>query len=284
MPAAVIIGLAFAVAVAVTFVIIAATGGDGGTQRGSSPSGAFVGPDLHSLVAFDDGRIYVGGHNGVAISRDHGRTWRQVETLANADAMGWGQQQDAVFVSGHPGLNRSDDDGVSFRRINEGLPDTDMHSFGAGRAVLYGAGPNLGVVASTDRGQTWAQRSAGTGQAFFGRMIVDSADDDHVIAADARVGPVESRDGGRTWQSLGGPPATWLSSPHSGRTLFASGGGTAVRSTDGGGTWTPMRLPTGAQLLEAVPGNATKLFAAGLDGTNAKLWSSTDGGVTWAAA
>jgi photosystem II stability/assembly factor-like uncharacterized protein len=271
-------GAAIVIVIAIVLVFALTRGGD----NGSSPaSGAFVGGDLHSLVAMPDGRVYVGGHDGVAVTRDDGRTWRQVDTLAHADAMGWGQHDGTLFVSGHPGLNRSSDDGATFQRANAGLPDTDMHSFGAGRSTLYGAGPRLGVVASTDVGRSWQQRAADAGNAFFGRILVDPDDDNHLIAADAQAGPVESRDGGRSWQPLDAPPAAWLSSPDGGRTLLASGGGNATRSTDGGRTWQALRLPDGALLVEAAPGDGQHLYAAGLTGTDARLWTSSDGGATW---
>lgn len=277
------LAVAAAVVVAVTIVIVAANSGDDNTTTGTTndAGGAFVGGDLHSLVALADGRLFVGGHQGVAVSRDQGRTWQAINTLANADAMGWGQQNGTLFVSGHPGLNRATT-GTAFRRINDGLPDTDMHAFGAGKTVLYGAGPNLGVVASTDGGDSWQPRSNDGGRAFFGRILVDPDDDQHLIAADAQSGPQESRDGGRTWRTLDDRPAVWVSSPDGGHTIYASGQAATV-SRDGGRTWSSVQLPDGAQLVEAVPSIIGRLYAAGLDGTNARVWASTDDGATWTA-
>ena len=256
----------------------------GGGNDGANAAGAFVGGDLHSVVAMPDGRVYVGGHDAVTVTRDGGRSWTQVTTLAHADAMGWGQRGTTMFVSGHPGLNRSDDNGSTFRRTNGGLTDTDMHSFGAGANTLYGAGPRLGVVESTDDGRTWQPRSPNAGQAFFGRMLVDFADDQHVYAADVQSGPMESRDGGRSWHSLNGPPgASWLSSPDGGHSLLASGSGSAARSLDGGRTWQALQRPAGAVLVEAAPGDARRVYAAGLTGNDARLWVSSDGGASWAS-
>lgn len=276
--------LAALAVIALVAIVLAA--GSGNDDDKASGVGGFIGGDLHSVVAMPDGRVYVGGHDGVTVTTDSGHTWRQVDTLAHADAMGWGTDGRTVFVSGHPGLNRSDDDGATFRRTNDGLPDTDVHSFGAGAAVLYAAGPGIGVAASTDDGKTWEQRSTESGRSFFGRILVDPADADHVVAADAQGGPVASNDGGRSWQTLGGlPAATWISSPDASlETLVASGPAGAARSRDGGRTWEPLRLPAEAQLVEAAPGDGQHLFAAGLADTKARLWSSTDGGSTWSAA
>src|SRR6266540_281197 len=49
-----------------------------GSDNTSSSAGGFVGGDLHSVVALNDGRVYVGGHDGVTVTRDRGRTWTQV--------------------------------------------------------------------------------------------------------------------------------------------------------------------------------------------------------------
>jgi photosystem II stability/assembly factor-like uncharacterized protein len=73
-----------------------------------------------------------------------------------------------------------------------------------------------------------------------------------------------------------------VSSPDGGHTIYASGQAATV-SRDGGRTWNPVQLPDGAQLVEAVPGAPGRLDAAGLDGTHARVWTSTDDGATWTA-
>ncbi len=255
------------------------------TRSSSPPSGALVGGDLHSLVVdpANPERLFVGGHQAVSTSSDGGRSWQPVPSLANADAMGWAFTDDAVWVSGHPGLSRSVDGGRTFQRHNEGLPDTDVHAFGAGAGAIYGASPSVGMFASTDGGRSWPVRSPGAGQGFFGRILVNPADKDHVVAADARGGVVESSDGGRAWRRLGGPPAVaWLSRGGTGmEALLASGPQGAARSDDAGRTWTPLELPGGALLVEAGP-TPGLLYAAGHEGESAVVWVSRDGGRTWA--
>ena len=118
-------------AAALAAALLVASAAPGGA---TSPARAGrVGGDLHSLVVSptDPTRLFVGGHEAVATSANTGRSWRPVRSLVNADAMGWGFEGDTVWVSGHPGLNRSDDGGKTFRRVNAGLPDTDVHAFGA---------------------------------------------------------------------------------------------------------------------------------------------------------
>lgn len=58
--------------------------------------------------------MWVGGHEAVSVSIDGGTTWRQVDSLANRDAMGWGIDLPTLYVSGHPGLTVSSDGGKTF--------------------------------------------------------------------------------------------------------------------------------------------------------------------------
>jgi photosystem II stability/assembly factor-like uncharacterized protein len=257
---------------------------------GRSPSeatGAVVGGDLHSLVVdpANPDRVFVGGHQAVATSPDGGRTWRQVPSLQNADAMGWAFTDQAIWVSGHPGLNRSTDGGRRFARANRGLPDTDVHAFGAGPTVLYGSSPSVGVFASADGGQSWQVRSDRAGQGFFGRILVDPADGQHLVAADVQVGVVGSSDGGRSWRRLGAsPPALWVSRAGPGmEELIVSGPEGAARSADGGRTWDRLQVPKGAVLVEAAP-TPGLVYAAAHRGDSALVWVSRDGGRTWARA
>ena len=275
----------------IALVAVIVAGGDSGGPGSSgseAPTGAVaaIGGDLHSLVvdpAVPD-RLFVGGHQAVGESTDSGRTWRLVDSLTDADAMGWAFDGTTVWVSGHPGLNRSTDGGRIFRQTNTGLPNTDVHAFGASGGELFGASPAVGVFASSDGGATWELRSREAGQAFFGRILVDPRDHTHLVAADARTGPVESTDGGRTWRRLGGlPAATWVAwAGGDPNRVVASGPRGAARSADGGRNWELLILPEGASLVEASPTDPQRLFAAALSGGQASVWTSGDGGGTWA--
>lgn len=247
-----------------------------------APGPAFVGGDLHSLVIDADQpqTIYVGGHEAVSRSTDGGRTWQRVPSLDDADAMGWAFTEDAILISGHPGVAVDRGGRMAFAPMNDGLPHTDVHALGAGGGWVYGAGPGAGVFASADGGATWETRTTEAGQAFFGRIIVEE-DGSTLLAADVRLGPVRSTDGGRTWTALGAPPSVWLT--RNPDVLVASGQAGAAASPDGGRTWTPFEVPSGALLVEADPTDASRFLAAGLDGRTVQLWVSTDSGSTWAS-
>lgn len=242
-----------------------------------------MGGDFHSLVVDPTapGRLFVGGHEVVSTSSDRSRTWSRLVSLEGADAMGWSFTKDAVFVSGHPGIRRSADGGASFRAANDGLPDTDVHAFGAGASTLDATGPSNGVIASTDGGKTWQTRTNDAGQAFFDRFLAGPDDDQHLIAADARSGAVESTDGGRTWHGLGGPPsAVWVS--RNATTLYVSGPEGASSRALGANTWDKVTLPEGASLVEASPSDPSVLYTGIHDGNAVQVMVSRDGGAGWA--
>ena len=149
-----------------------------------------------------------------------------MDSLANADAMGWAFSDASVFAGRSPRPQPLGRSRCNVPPSNDGLPDTDVHAFGGGAGVLFGAGPSIGVMASTDGGTTWRCGPIQAGRAPFGHIVVDSADGQHLLAADeTRAGAAESTDGARTWKRVdtGLTAATWLSASATLDELVASG-------------------------------------------------------------
>ncbi len=271
------------VAVVVAVVVWMNGPGASETAGGSVP---FTGGDLHSLVSVpgDAGRLYVGGHQAVATSSDGGATWAPVESLDDADAMGWAFLDGAIWMGGHPGLEVSTDGGSTFEQLNDGLPATDIHALGGMGSTLYAASPAAGFLASTDGGFTWEIRNPNVGQSFMGAMLVDPSNPDRIVAPDMGAGAVESTDGGRTWSALGGVAgAMWVSwGPTDTDTIVVSGNGTAAKSRDAGASWQPLSIPAGASIVQIDANDPSTWYAATLteDGTVA-VSQSTDGSSTW---
>lgn len=173
-----------------------ADGDDDAAQE--QASGGFTGGDFHSLVADPavPGRLLVGGHQAVSASDDGGVSWQRLDALDDVDAMGWGFTPSATWISGHPGIVTSSDGGQTAQRRNDALPDTDIHALGAGEGVLYAAGPNVGILVSRDDAATWQTVTTTDGSSFFGQILIDPANPDHLVAADAAQGrsPATTRD------------------------------------------------------------------------------------------
>ncbi|MGH9194223.1 MAG: hypothetical protein ACRD1T_00605 [Acidimicrobiia bacterium] len=271
--------------VAVAVVLIAVM--RSGDEKATSPmSKAFTGGDFHSMVFDPENprRIFVGGHEAVSVSIDGGKSFRPVASLKSRDAMGWGFDGSTVYMSGHPGLMISTDGGKIFSEHNQGLPATDLHSFGAGRSVLY-AGSPAGFLSSSDGAKTWRVVNRNEGRSFFGRILVDATDTKHLVAADAASGVAESKDGGGTWTELGGPRSpTWVSWDLKNPLLIvASGQSGASISTDGGKTWRDLEIPSGATIVDIDPSDSQVLVAGTHDGANVTMKVSRDRGRSWAS-
>jgi photosystem II stability/assembly factor-like uncharacterized protein len=274
------------VAAVAAIVAVNVLGGseDRGTP-GEPVSLPVVGTDLHSLVVDpqDPDTLYIGSHSGVSVSDDGGKTWAAEPTLDGADAMGWAFTDELILVGGHPGISISSDGGVTFEPRNEGLPATDVHALGAGENVIYAGLAGVGTAASTDEGRSWEMRSEDVGGNFMGRIQVDPADQEHLIAPDMGAGAVESSDGGGTWNALGGVEGTmWVSwdvrdTDH----IIVTGQGAAAESTDGGQSWEPLEIPEGASIVEFSPHEGEVLYAAVLEAPEASVYVSEDGGETW---
>jgi photosystem II stability/assembly factor-like uncharacterized protein len=137
------------------------------------------------------------------------------------------------------------------------------------------------LLASTDGGTSWEVRSADVGQAFKGGIVVDTIDAQHLFAPDMQAGVVESVDGGRTWRPLNSPGMAMsvATIAGDGGAVIVAGGGQAARSDDNGQTWQALEVPRDTMVVSA--GSDGKIYAASLDGSDAKVSVSIDGGSTW---
>ncbi|WP_328478511.1 hypothetical protein OHS71_08710 [Streptomyces sp. NBC_00377] len=273
-------GLALVVVTAGGIFLITRGGDDASGSAAGLPR---VGGDLHTVSVVDD-RLFVGGHEAVAVSGNGGRTWRDVPSLRGADAMGWASTSDAVLVGGHPGLYRSTDGGATFTKVSGAGAVGDVHAIGGTGKTVYIGSPESGLLASTDSGQTWKTVNAEAGRSFMGTILVDPKDPQRLIAPDMSSGLQTSADGGKTWKSLGGPmgamAVAW--NPKDMSRIIAVGMDGAQLSTDGGKAWKQANLPNGASAL-GYDATGSTLYAGALDGQSARTYRSTDGGITWKA-
>lgn len=259
------------------------SGDSAGSSDASAVSEPVVGGDLHTVTVVGD-RLFVGGHAEAAVSRNGGRTWRQIPSLEGADPMGWAVTRDAVLVGGHPGVYRSTDGGATFSKVTGKGAVDDAHALGGSGKTLYLGSPQAGMLASTDGGNTWQVPNAQAGRSFMGTILADPADPDRLIAPDMSSGLMTSSDGGRTWKTLGGPSGAMAAArdPKDTKRIIALGMGGAELSTDGGATWKLADVPQGTSALSYDASGRT-LYAGALDGQQARIYRSTDGGATWKA-
>ena len=256
-----------------------------GATRGAAPetetAAPYVGGDLHVLTVAQ-GKLYVGGHGGGAVSTDGGSSWTQLSSLDGADPMGAVATGESMFIGGHPGLYRSDD-GTSFTKLTGEGGLSDVHALGGAGNTLY-AGAAEGLMLSTDGGESWTLSNSKVSGAFMGVILVDPQDPQRLIAPSMSAGLVLSTDGGATSERLGGPTAAMAAAwdPTNTQRIIAVGMAESAISDDAGKSWKPLEVPAGTSAATFSEDGKT-LYAAVLEGTNAKVYASTDQGGTWTA-
>jgi len=284
----------FALAVlAAVSVFLSASPGEQSSGSGASKR-PVVGGDLHAMAVDprDPDRVMVGGHGGAAISEDGGKTWGQISDLEGADPMGWtidSTDPRKMYAGGHSGFYRSEDGGESWKGDNSGLPATDVHGLGTDPRdpdTLYASIVGAGLYRATDAGENWESVNAEVG--VMGPILVDPRDSETLYVAGMEGGFLKSEDGGKNWSELGTIPggmAMWVSqSLEDPDVLYAANGGVA-KSTDGGENWrqTNEGLPENVSTVAVAADDPRFVYAGVLDGTEARVYRSEDGGERWEA-
>jgi photosystem II stability/assembly factor-like uncharacterized protein len=266
---------------------------------------------------------YLGGN---FVSSDGGQTWALASegytgALVHHLAVAPGQPR-TVFAGTRSGVYRSDDGGDTWTGLVH--PPAGMQAkFNEIRGLavdpadpehLITMPADLGaLLVSHDGGQSWRE-----GQWLGGLSAIRFAPSDpsHVYATVApeeyldpdlamerssgcdqpEIGLYVSRDGGETWQQVdsgsvgrGTPISALAIDPEDAEKIYVSIAGTGLlRSTDGGGSWTPIgeglpSLPVIAMAID--PRQPDTLFAGVAAGMLAPggggIYRSTDGGHHW---
>ena len=231
-----VLGVALLAAIVVTAL---GSGGDGGADQPAAEAGG--GGHVHGLgVNPADGAVFVASHNGLFRAAPGDARARLVGT-SGKDVMGFSIVGPNRFLgSGHPGAS-------------EDLP------------------PNLGLIVSTDAGQTFRPVSL-LGEADF---HVLRASGSRVYGFDSSNGRfLASRNEGRTWAELHQPPGTLIDlaiDPRDPDRLVASTDSGLSASSDGGRSW--RRL--GEQIALVAWAAPERLFILGAEG---QIAVSSDGG------
>lgn len=258
--------------------------------------------DVVSL-AFDSqtpGTLFaaLGAYQGLARSRDQGRTWTALTALpvphgAIREVEVDPETPSIVYAasSATGPLLKSTDGGDTWTRFGT-FPPHFLYELEIDRAnpnIFYGGAD--GFYKSTDRGATWVQSSS------FKEVLpvqIEIAPSSPAILYSVAVEEVigspsyqrnrlfRSRHAGQTWELLDPPhePARLAISPSDANTVYIATLEEGIfRTKDGGNTWEPVgsQLPRAATVAIA-PGEPETLYTA----VPAQgVFASTDGGASW---
>lgn len=176
----------------------------------------------------------------------------------------------ALLLATHYGLYRAE--GGVAERISDNTDDymgfsphpTDPDTlYASGHPA---SGGNLGVIMSDDGGRTWRQIAKGAGGPVdFHGMDVSAADPNVMYGLYGQV--QTSRDGGRSWEIAGAPPADTFALAASAidpDTVYAATRSGVMVSQDAARSWRfayPVEQP--ASMVEAAPGGTIYAFVVG---------------------
>jgi photosystem II stability/assembly factor-like uncharacterized protein len=225
------------------------------------------------LVAAEGPLWSPGGERGVYRTADGGSTWSAVlqidENTGVTDLEFDPSDPDVVyaaayqrrrhvwgFLAGGPksGIWKSTDNGVTWRRVETGLPKGDMGKIGlavtpADPALVYATieanEEERGFYRSRDKGESWEKRngyiSGGTGPHYYQEIEASPQDPSLVYQMDVFIHV--TRDGGSTFQMLetghdkhSDNHALWID-PANGRHMLVGTDAGLYQSFDEGATW-----------------------------------------------
>lgn len=255
-------------------------GGDGSSS--ANPGVAHV----HGLgVNTADGSLYVATHHGTFRIRGDEPAERVGDNAQ--DTMGFTVAgPDHFLASGHPDMEGARQGQPNPLGLIESTDagqtwstlslsgEVDFHALAFAHGRTYGSDSGTGRFMVSSDGRTWDTRSTVRLISF----AVDPTDPDHIVAG-AAEGLIGSGDGGRTWEARSGPALVVLSWDQTSGLVGADIDGTVHRSTDGGDTWSRQgRLPGPPQAFLAT---ADALYAAAAEDDRTGIYRSTDEGRTW---
>lgn len=240
----VLVAVTVVVAAAVTWAAVRTSGGEDG-----SPSGDAVADDpgvahVHGLgLDPADGTLYIATHFGMFDLTGDGTAERVggsfqdtmgFTVVGPGHFLGSGHPDVAGLQAGQPGLLGliESTDAGQTWRSVSLSGEVDFHALASAHDRVYGWDSTSGRFMVSADGTTWDTRSTLQPYSF----AVDPDDPDHVVAATPDV-LVASTDGGRTWSRLGGSGLVVVAWDPASGLWGAAGSGNVHHSRDGGQTW-----------------------------------------------
>ncbi|MFM7310469.1 MAG: WD40/YVTN/BNR-like repeat-containing protein [Flavobacteriales bacterium] len=274
-------------------------------QEGRTNSEGFImtGEDIlgqdRELKSLESSRSMTGNWYPLGPIIDDVTTHEMIEGVGRMQTIAFHPTNPLILCAGSPagGLWRSFDGGLSWTTNTDTLPTLGISSiaFDTNNPEIIYAGtgdrdasdsPGMGVIKSTDGGETWSFVNAGIANATVGCIRFQSATGYLFIGTDD--GFYRTMDGGTTWELISNNTNSYKDfelHPTQSNIIYTTSAGKFFRSEDGGQTWDWVSevLSSGARMNIAVTPADPNVVYVIKTGTYAfsGLYRSTDAGLTF---
>src|SRR6202140_4828975 len=233
-----------------------------------------------------------GGDRGLYKSTDGGKNWKAVLTISEdtgvVDVQLDPENPDTVYaaayqrrrhvftlIDGGPesAIYKSSDAGVTWKKLNAGLPTVDMGRIGLAvspadpnvvYATIEAADSKGGIFRSSDKGATWERRNEfDLGAMYYSRVVPDPKNVDRIFVMNVWLR--ESLDGGKTLRKVNevnhhvDNHAMWIDPEDTKHWLLGSDGGVYETWDDAKSWGFKANLPT-VQFYDLAVDNATPFY------------------------
>ena len=279
-----------------------------------------------------EGGIFIDDHNPdiayaifsrkILQTKDGGKTWKDFfwthdePFIPNVgiERLVVGKNSNELFIAGRQGLWHSEDAGEHWHERNKGFIGSEVVDIvKAADGTLYAGTYSLGMLKSTDRGQSWTFASYNLKNPYI-MLIAAHPTDEQTLFATTNGGIYASDDGAQTWNRIGkeffGESEFWQDISHfhgiafdptNPQRIYIGGGGDQytpkgagiIISADGGKTWSESNegFATDVHVSKIVVDkkNPAIVYATTQGATNFQektgsgygIFKSTDYGGTW---
>ncbi len=190
---------------------------------------------------------------------------------------------------GNTGVLRSNDDGLTWTTVNNGLNFHDVLSLHVKDGAIFAGTSNGGVFLSTDNGGNWTAINSGFPVSFTGDILTAmhafTVSDGNIFVATGNSnfnGAIYfSSDNGENWVSVSSgldPQNNFNALVSIGNTLFSGSYSGVFKSTDNGDSWTSVNNGLSALYVKCLAVSGNNLYAGTAGGG---VFLSTDNGANW---
>jgi photosystem II stability/assembly factor-like uncharacterized protein len=155
------------------------------------------------------GNLYAGTtYGGVFISQDEGLTWSQINNgLTNTNVRSILVKGSKLFAGTEGGVFVSLNNGANWSSVNNGLISHEVFCLIAKDSSIYAATRGGGIYVSENNGNNWTSRNNGLGNLFVETIYLSGND----IYAGTDEGVYISHNGGANWleKNAGIPNNPW---------------------------------------------------------------------------